>query len=73
MLDNGNMLPTETESGRVVEVDSTGRTVWEWIHEPYTESRVPEVTQASRRDLSPEEVASWPCASADSTRRDRTE
>ena len=67
MLDNGNLLLTETESGRVVEVDSTGRTVWEWIHAPYTESRVPEVTQAHRYDLSREEVASWPCSSVDST------
>lgn len=66
MLENGNMLLTETESGRVVEVDSAGRTVWEWVHQPYSESRVPEVTQASRRDLSPETVASWPCASGDS-------
>lgn len=68
MLDNGNMLLTETESARVVEVDSTGRTVWEWVHQPYTESRVPEVTQASRQDLSREEVASWSCSSVDSVR-----
>jgi len=67
MRDNGNMLLTETESGRVVEVDSAGHTVWEWVHEPYSESRVPEVTQASRHDLSPRTVASWPCASIDSS------
>jgi hypothetical protein len=66
MLDNGNMLLTETESGRVVEVGSAGHTVWEWIHGPYDESRVPEVTQASRHDLSQEEVASWSCSSVDS-------
>jgi hypothetical protein len=66
LLNNGNMLLAETASGRVVEVDSTGRTVWEWIHRPYSESRVPEVTQASRRALTPADVAAWPCAS-DST------
>ncbi len=66
MLDNGNLLLTETASGRVVEVDSTGRTVWEWIHTPYSASQVPEVTQASRRDLTLDEVAAWPCASTDS-------
>lgn len=68
MLDNGNMLLTETESGRVVEVDSTGRTVWDWVHQPYDETRVPEVRQASRHNLSPEDVASWPCSSVDSSR-----
>lgn len=69
MLDNGNMLLTETATGRVVEADSTGRTVWEWIHKPYSKSRVPEVTQASRHDLSPETVSSWSCTDPDSTRR----
>jgi hypothetical protein len=55
------MLLTEAEPGRVVEVDSTGRTVWEWIHKPYDNS-VPWVTKASRHDLTPEDVASWPCS-----------
>jgi len=63
-LDNGNMLLTEAEAGRVVEVDSTGRTVWEWIHEPYDNS-VPWVTKASRHDLTPEDVASWPCSTGE--------
>jgi len=62
-LDNGNMLLTESGAGRVVEVDSTGRTVWEWVHPSYDRS-VPWVTKASRHDLAPEEVASWPCSSA---------
>lgn len=68
MLDNGNLLLTETESGRVVEVDSAGRTVWEWIHQPYNTSRVPEVTQGSRQNLSREQVAAWSCTPDDAAR-----
>jgi len=66
MLGNGNMLLVESESGRVVEVDPDGRTVWEWIHAPYDDSTVPIVTKATRVDLTQEEVASWPCSSIDS-------
>ena len=67
LLENGNMLLAETESGRVVEVDSTGRTVWEWIHPPYDEPRVPEIRQAVRHDLSLRDVAVWPCISVDTS------
>jgi hypothetical protein len=68
MLKNGNMLLTEARSGRVVEVTADGRTVWEWIHEPYSDSLVPLVTKATRVDVTREEVASWPCSSVDSVR-----
>lgn len=47
-LDNGNMLLTESKSGRIVEVDPNGRTVWEWILEPYSPSRVPRISQATQ-------------------------
>jgi hypothetical protein len=67
-LANGNMLLTESVAGRVVEVAPDGRTVWEWIHEPYGDASVASVTKASRRDLTPDEVASWPCTSVDSVR-----
>lgn len=67
-LANGNMLLTESVAGRVVEVTPDGRTVWEWIHEPYGDASVASVTKASRRDLTPDEVASWPCTSVDSVR-----
>ena len=67
-LKNGNMLLTETKTGRVVEVDRRGRTVWEWVHQPIDESRVPSVTEAARYDLTRGEVASWPCSSVDSNR-----
>ncbi|PSQ96388.1 MAG: hypothetical protein BRD55_06905 [Bacteroidetes bacterium SW_9_63_38] len=64
-LANGNMLLTESKAGRVVEVTPEGRTVWEWVHAPYDENHVPEVTEATRYDLTPEEVASWSCSSSD--------
>lgn len=63
MLGNGNMLLTEAYAGRIVEVAPDGSTVWEWIHEPINNSRVPEVTKATRYDLTEEDVASWPCSS----------
>lgn len=61
-LENGNLLLTESAAGRIVEVDPTGRTVWEWVHRPYGTSRVPEVFGATRHDLTAEQVASWPCS-----------
>lgn len=67
MLRNGNMLLTESEAGRAVEVAPSGKTVWEWIHEPHSENKVPAVTKAARHeDLTREDVASWPCSSVDS-------
>lgn len=65
-LANGNMLLVEAHPGRIVEVDSKGKTVWEWIQEPYSESKIPLVEEASRHDLKPSNVASWPCSSVDS-------
>jgi hypothetical protein len=62
-LPNGNILITEAWAGRVFEVDpTTGKTVWEWIHEPYSEDPplVAEVLQGTRYDISPETVKSWP-------------
>ena len=71
-LDNGNMLLTEAQAGRVVEVGPEGQTVWEWIHEParkrYETPKVPEVTEGTRYDLTRADVASWPCSSVDSVR-----
>lgn len=65
-LANGNILLTETNAGRAVEVAPSGQTVWEYVHEPYDSSAVPYVTKANRVDLTREEVASWPCSSVDS-------
>jgi len=65
MLENGNMLLTESGAGRVVEVSPDGDLVWEWIQEPH-DSKIPSATKATRVDLTREEVASWPCSSVDS-------
>lgn len=66
-LENGNMLLTEAQAGRAVEVDPDGRTVWEWVQPSYNNSKVPVVTKAVRHDLTREEVAAWPCASVETT------
>jgi hypothetical protein len=63
-LDNGNMLLTEAAAGRALEMDSTGQTVWEWIHSP-REGKVPSVQQATRHSLMREDVTAWPCVSTD--------
>ncbi|WP_341482329.1 arylsulfotransferase family protein [Salinibacter ruber] len=63
-LSNGNMLLTEAAAGRVLEVDSTGQTVWEWAHSPY-QGEVPSVQKATRYALTREDVAAWDCSSAD--------
>lgn len=62
-LENGNMLITETHAGRVVEVDSSGATVWEWVHSPTESGKVPSVTKAVRHDLTKAEVSAWSCTS----------
>lgn len=61
-LENGNLLLTESRAGRIVEVTTEGRTVWEWVTGLYDESRVPEVSEGTRYDLTAEDVASWPCS-----------
>lgn len=61
ILENGNLLLTESETGRVVEVGPDGRTVWEWIVDSHTESQIAGVTESVRVDISREHVASWTC------------
>lgn len=71
MLPNGNLLLTEGQAGRVVEVSPDGRTVWEWIAEPYSQGTVAEVTEGTRYPLSREEVSEWPCSRDGSETRAR--
>jgi len=66
-LENGNLLLTEAAVGRVVEVAPDGRTLWEWVAEPYNRALVPNVTKATRVEVTREEVASWPCSPGEST------
>lgn len=63
MLRNGNLLLSETHAGRVVEVGPDGQTVWEWIHEPSTDTAVAAVPKATRLTIKPTNIASWPCSS----------
>jgi hypothetical protein len=65
-LPNGNMLLAEAKAGRIVEVAPNGETVWEWIIEPFSDSKVSRVMTAVRHDLTPADVAAWPCSSVDS-------
>jgi hypothetical protein len=59
-LANGNLLLTEAQAGRVVEVAPTGETVWAWRQTPHG-ARVPQILDAARYDLSPDEVRGWEC------------
>lgn len=59
-LANRNLLLTDTEGGRVLEVTPGGRTVWEWTIDRRGSSRAPDVYEGTRHDLSPEEVRAWP-------------
>ena len=65
-LDNDNLLLTESQRGRLLEVTPDGRVVWEWIHAPRDESMVAAVTNGTRHQLTAEDIASWPCSSVDS-------
>jgi hypothetical protein len=56
------MLLTEARAGRVVEVSPNGRTVWEWVQEPYSNSQVPVVSKGTRYNLTDADVADWPCS-----------
>ena len=61
-LNNGNLLLTEAQAGRVVEVGPNGAPVWEWTREPHG-SKVPQILDGTRYDLTPKEVNAWSCSS----------
>lgn len=61
-LPNGNLLLAEARAGRLLEVTSDGRMVWEWVAEPYSETRAPDVLEGTRYAIAPEQVASWECS-----------
>jgi arylsulfotransferase ASST len=60
-LSNGNMLLIEARAGRIIEVTQDGEIVWEWINERYQDSLIPEVLEATRYALTPEQVRNWSC------------
>lgn len=59
-LPNGNILITEFGAGRLIEIDSTGAIVWEYISR-YDEEHVTELTGAIRYAPTYFEVGSWAC------------
>jgi hypothetical protein len=61
-LANDDLLLTESRAGRVLEVTAGGRKVWQWLAPPYDAEHVPEVSEGTRYDLTPEAVAAWPCS-----------
>lgn len=67
LLENGNMLLTEADAGRIVEVAPDGRTVWEWVVEPYDRRTVPYVARGARLDVTVAEARSWSCSTGEST------
>lgn len=65
LLDDGNLLITESRAGRVFEVTPEGQTVWEWVNE-YGKGLVPEVYGGRRVKFTADQIASWPCSTGQS-------
>jgi hypothetical protein len=61
LQENGNLLITEAQAGRVFEVDPNGKLVWEWINQPDDKGLVAEIMGGTRYAISEEQVASWQC------------
>ncbi len=61
-LKNGNLLLTESRTGRVAEVGKNGEILWEWVHKPVGNKRVPSVGEGTRYNLTKEDIASWDCS-----------
>jgi hypothetical protein len=57
---NGNILITESNAGRVIEVDVDGRIVWEYINR-YSDKKVARVPDAIRYSLDYFTVENWSC------------
>jgi hypothetical protein len=60
MLPNGNILITQSQGGRILEVTETGEIVWELINR-YDEEHMAVITQATRYPPSYFEVDDWTC------------
>ncbi len=58
-LENGNLLITEAQRGRIFETDPSGKIVWEWVHERYNDELIPEVLEGTRYALTREQIAGW--------------
>jgi hypothetical protein len=60
VLDNGNVLITESEAGRVIEATPSGKIVWEYINR-YSEKEVVLVSDAIRYPPDYLSVEDWLC------------
>jgi hypothetical protein len=60
LLDNGNILITESIAGRVIEVTPSGRIVWEYINR-YSENEVLLISDAIRYPPDYLSVEDWSC------------
>ena len=59
-LENGNWLITESQSGRVFEIDGDGKTVWEWVHTRRADGfSISEVLEGSRYRITAQDVGIW--------------
>lgn len=61
MLPNGNILITQAQSGRLLEVTDMGEIVWEFVNR-YDEERAAVMTSATRYAPSYFEVEDWMCS-----------
>jgi len=59
---SGSRLITEVRAGRVFEIDSNGKLLWEWYQQPYNDTLVPEVMEGRRYMLTEAEIAQWKCS-----------
>ena len=60
-LPNGNRLITESQPGRVLEVDPQGDVVWEYV-QPYDDTHAALIQSAIRYDADYFQVKDWSCA-----------
>jgi hypothetical protein len=60
-LPNGNRLLTESQPGRVLEVDPEGEVVWEYV-QPYDDTHAALIQSANRYEADYFQVKDWSCA-----------
>jgi hypothetical protein len=60
-LPNGNRLLTESQPGRLLEVDPEGDVVWEYV-QPYDRTHAALIQSATRYDADYFQVKDWSCA-----------
>ncbi|HEX9706193.1 MAG TPA: arylsulfotransferase family protein, partial [Steroidobacteraceae bacterium] len=68
LLPNGNRLITESQAGRIFEIDAEGKIVWEFV-EPYDDSDAVLIEKAYRYGDAYFEVRDWSCPESAGRRR----